>query len=331
MSFHHPWVLMLLLLAPGLVFLRSWRRLTPTLSYSDGRALARLPRSWAVWAHRLLPLAFAAGYSLLVVAAAGPRTGVEESAVRADARDIVLLVDVSTSMRAVDLSAAGRTMNRLEAVKEVIEKFVARRADDRIGMLVFAAAPYTVAPLTLDQGWIVQQLGRLRTGMVEDGTAIGDGIASAVNRLRESKARSKVIVLLTDGINNRGITTPENAARAARALGIRIHAVGAGASGPVRVPVLDERGNPREILQDAGLDEASLREIADITGGRFFRAADFTALEEVYFEIDRMEKSRVDAKSYTRYEERFAPFALLGLLFLVLEKVAGLSRLGRLP
>jgi Ca-activated chloride channel family protein len=140
-----------------------------------------------------------------------------------------------------------------------------------------------------------------------------------------------VIVLLTDGINNRGITTPENAARAARARGIRIHAVGVGASGPVRVPVLDERGNPREILQDAGLDEASLREIADITGGRYFRAADFTALEEVYFEIDRMEKSRIDAKSYTRYEERFAPFALLGLLFLALEKVAGLSRLGKLP
>jgi len=331
MSLEYPWVLLLLLLAPGLVFLRSWRRRTPSLGFSDGRTLVRLPRSWAVTAHRFLPLLFGAGFVLLVVAAARPRTGVEESIVRADARDIVLLLDVSTSMRAEDLSAAGRTMNRLEAAKEVIEKFVSKRADDRIGLLVFAAAPYTVAPLTLDRGWIVQQLGRIRTGMVEDGTAIGDGIASAVNRLRESKARSKVIVLLTDGINNRGILTPENAARAARALGIRIHAVGAGASGPVRVPVLDDRGNARYVVQEFGIDEASLREIADTTGGRYFRAEDFSALEGVYAEIDRMETSRIDVRSYTRFEERFAPFAILGLVLIVLEKLLALTRLGKLP
>jgi Ca-activated chloride channel family protein len=222
-------------------------------------------------------------------------------------------------------------MNRLDAGKEVIEQFVAKRPDDRIGMLVFAAAPYTVAPLTLDRNWIVGQLGRLTTGMVEDGTAIGDGIAAAVNRLRESKARSKVIVLLTDGINNAGLLTPENAARAARALGIRVHAVGAGASGPVRIPFRDDRGATRYVLEESGIDEASLREIADTTGGRYFRAADYAALEGVYAEIDRMEKTRIDIREYTRYEEWFRPFAILGLILIVLEKGLALTRLGKLP
>jgi Ca-activated chloride channel family protein len=331
MSFQYPWVLLLLFLAPALVFVRSWQRRTPSIVYSDGRTLARLPGSWAAKARRLLPLVFGAGFSLLVIAAARPRTGIEESVVRAEARDIVLLVDVSTSMRAEDLSAAGRTMNRLDAVKEVVEQFVAKRPDDRIGMLVFAAAPYTVAPLTLDRDWIVGQLGRLATGMVEDGTAIGDGIAAAVNRLRESKARSKVIVLLTDGINNRGLLTPENAARAARALGVRIHAVGAGASGAVRIPYRDDDGNTRYVMQETGIDEASLREIADTTGGRYFRAADYAALEGVYAEIDRMEKTRIDVREYTRYKEWFRPFAILGLVLIALEKGLALTRLGKLP
>jgi Ca-activated chloride channel family protein len=331
MSFQHPAILLLLLLTPGVVILRAWRRRQPALVFSDGRTLARLPRTWAVRAHGLLPLVFGVGFALLVVAAARPRRGLEGSIVRTEVRDIVLLVDVSTSMRAEDLSSAAKTMNRLDAAKEVIERFVEKRPEDRIGMVVFGAVPYTVAPLTLEHGWLVTQLGRLETGMVEDGTAIGDGIASAVNRLRESKSRSKVIVLLTDGINNRGILLPENAARAARALGIRIHAVGAGTSGPVRIPVRDDLGGTHYVAQQSGIDEASLREIAETTGGRYFRAADRVALEEVYAEIDRMEKTRVDLRSYTRFEEWFAPFAILGLIFLLLEKSLTLTRLGRLP
>ena len=167
--------------------------------------------------------------------------------------------------------------------------------------------------------------------MIEDGTAIGDGIASAVNRLRESKAKSKVVVLLTDGINNRGVLLPENAARAASALGVRIYTVGAGSSGRVRVPVRDGSGETRYVIQESRIDEESLRGIAELTGGRYFRAADFRALEEVYDQIDRMEKTTVDVRHYTRFEERFAPFALLGLLFLALEQALALTRLGRLP
>jgi Ca-activated chloride channel family protein len=267
----------------------------------------------------------------LVIALARPRKGLEGSLARAEVRDIVLLVDVSTSMRAEDLSSAGRTRDRLGAAKEVIEKFIARRPEDRIGMVAFSALPYTVSPLTLDRGWLVGQLGRLETGMIEDGTAIGDGIASAVNRLRGSTARSKVVVLLTDGINNRGIVTPENAARAARALGIRIYTVGAGSSGTVRVPVRDASGGARYVMQESGIDEASLSAIADATGGTYFRAADFAALEEVFGRIDRMERTAVEARDYARFEEWFAPFAILGLVFLALEKGLALTRLGRLP
>ena len=198
-------------------------------------------------------------------------------------------------------------------------------------MVAFAAQPYTVAPLTLDHGWLVQQLGRLQTGMIEDGTAIGDGIASAVNRLRESKARSKVIVLLTDGISNRGTLAPESAARAARALGIRIYTVGAGGSGPARTPFRDVDGRTRYVMQETAIDEAGLTQIAETTGGRYFRAADFAALEEVYARIDEMERTQVDVRAYTRFEEWFAPFAALALVLLVLEKALALTRLGRLP
>jgi Ca-activated chloride channel family protein len=331
MRFQYPWLLLLLLLAPGLAFLRAWRRRRPSFGFSDGTALARLPATWAVVAHRFLPVLFGLGFACLVVALARPRTGVEESVVRAEVRDIVLLVDVSTSMRAEDLSAAGKRQDRLAAAREVIERFIRGRRDDRIGLVAFSALPYTVSPLTLDHGWLIKQLGRLETGMIEDGTAIGDGIASAVNRLRESKAASKVVVLLTDGFSNRGVLTPENAAQAARALGIRIYAVGAGASGPVRAPIRDAAGEVRYVLQESGIDEAGLAAIADTTGGRYFRAADFAALEEVYARIDRMEKTRVDVRDYTRYEERFAPFAILGLVFLLLEKGLALTRLGRLP
>lgn len=331
MSFQHPWLLLLILATPGLAFLRAWRRRKPTLNFSDGRSLARLPRTWAVTAHRFLPLIYGVALGLLVIAAAGPRTGIADSVTPAETREIVLLVDVSTSMSAEDLSSGGKTRSRLDAAKQVIEAFVAKRPQDRIGMVAFAALPYTVAPLTLDQGWLIAQLGRLRAGMIEDGTAIGDGIASAVNRLRKGAAKTKVIVLLTDGINNRGSLAPESAALAAKALGVKIYAVGAGTSGPVRVPVVEASGAARFVTQESRIDEASLTRIAATTGGRYFRAADFKALEEVYDQIDRMEKTRVDVRTYTRFEERFAPFAVLGLILLVLEKVMALTRLGRLP
>ncbi len=326
MTFDYPWVLLLLLLAPVLAWLRERRPGRAGMRFSDTRLLTRLPRSWAVHAVRLLPILYGAGLALLVVAAARPRIGLEESRVKTDVVDIVLLVDVSTSMRAEDLSAAGRRMNRLDASKRVIREFVEKRAGDRIAIVSFAALPYTVAPLTLDHGWLLQQLDRLKTGMLEDGTAIGSAIASAVNRLRDSEAESKLVVLLTDGVNNAGDLSPENAARAAEALGIKVYTVGAGTSGIVPVRI---RGHV--VNQYSEIDAETLQRVSDITGARFFRATDFDALRDIYAEIDEMERTEIDIEEYRRFEERFAGFAAAGLVLLLLEKLLSLTRLRRLP
>jgi len=331
MTFQHPWLLLLLLLVPGLVWWQHGRSRRPTLQFSDGRALAQLPASWAVRARMALPILYALGLVCVVVATARPRRGLAESRVRTEGVDIVLLSDVSTSMRAEDLSTAARTMNRLDASKAVMEEFIKARPEDRIGIVAFAAMPYTLAPLTLDHGWLIQQLDRLETGMVEDGTAIGDAIAAAINRLRDSVAKSKVVVLLTDGMNNRGVLSPENAAEAARAMGIKVYTVGAGGDEPARVPVQSPFGGRQYAYQSSDIDEPMLKFVAEKTGGLYFRARNFKALDEVYQRIDEMEKTEVDIEHYMRFEERFMSWVVAALILLGLERLLGLARLEAVP
>lgn len=327
MILRHPWLLALWLLVPVLVYLRYARRRKPALHFGDARPLSALPPSWAVLAHRALPAWYALGLALLVLALARPQKGLEESRVHAEAVDIVLLVDTSTSMRAEDFSTTTRRQNRLDAARRVIERFIQQRPNDLIGIVAFAAMPYTLAPLTLDHAWLLLQMQRLQTGMLEDGTAIGDAIASAVNRLRDSHSKSKVIVLLTDGINNRGALSPENAAQLAKALNIRIYTVGAGSQGGPSAG-FGWIGMP---YAPSEIDEASLRRIASVSGGRYFRATDVASLEKTYDEIDKMEKTKVKVEQYTHFEERFAPFAVAAVLLLGLEQLLSLTRLGRLP
>lgn len=327
MTLRHPLILLCLLLIPAMVYFRHLRR-RPRLLFSSGSLLGSLPVSWAARAAVLLPVFYALGMILIVIAMSRPQKGLDESVVRTDAVDIVLLVDVSTSMNAEDLSTR---MNRLDAAKAVIENFIEARRHDRIGMVAFSAMPYTVAPLTLDHGWLLQRLQLLRTGMLEDGTAIGDGLASAINRLRDSEAKSKVVILLTDGIHNAGELTPENAAQAAKALGIKVYTIGAASTSVVQVPFSGIFGGPRYIQQEAEIDEATLRMIGDTTGGMYFRAHDLDELQRVYDQIDEMEKTEMEVEQYTRFEERFAGFALGGLLLLALEKLLALTRLGRYP
>lgn len=331
MTLHYPWMLLLLLTVPGLVYLRYSPRRKPTLRFSDGDALRHLPMSWVVLVQPVLPALYSLGLVMLVVALARPQKGLEESRVRTEAVDIVLLVDVSTSMRAEDLSTPTKHFNRLDAAKTVIERFIQSRPNDRIGMVVFSAMPYTVSPLTLDHGWLIRQMQRLETGMLEDGTAVGDAMASAVNRLRGSIAKTKLVILLTDGMNNRGTLSPENAAQAAKAMDVKIYTVGAGSTGLVRVPVLDPFGGRHYIQQPSDIDEATLTRIADITGAKYFRAADMKSLEEVYRQIDQMEKTEINVDQYTYFEERFMPWLFFGMLCLGVEKLLALSRLGRLP
>lgn len=331
MTFHHPWLLLLLLLVPLLVWLRHRRGGRAAVRFGDGHALGGLPPSLAIRLLPLLPALYAAGLALLILAIARPQKGLDESIVRTEAVDIVLLVDISPSMNGLDFATRTEPrLNRLDAVKRVVEKFVAARENDRVAIVGFAALPYSIAPLTLDHGWLVQQLARFRPGDLGNGTAIGTGIGSAVNRLRDSKAKSKLIVLLTDGVNNMGELSPINAAQAAKALGIKIYTVGAARQGLVQIPVMTPFGEQIQ-TQESDVDEETLREIARMTGAAFFRAEDLASLQKIYEQIDKMEKTAVEVEQYTRFEEKFAPFLWAALGCLLLEKILAMTRLGRLP
>lgn len=331
MIFRYPWLLLLALLIPALLYLRYAAQRRPALRFSQGARLKALPAGWGVRLQPVLPVLYGAGLLLLVLAMARPQTGLGESRVRTDGVDIILLVDVSPSMAAEDFSTATKSMNRLTAAKQVIRDFVKKRGADRIGMVAFAALPFPISPLTLDHGWLLEQMERLEHGELGDGTGIGTALASAINRLRDSKARSKVIILLTDGMSNVGELTPENAALAAKALGIKVYTVAAGIDGIVQVPVRSPFGGTQYVRQRSEIDETSLRRIADTTGALFFRATDLAGLEKVYAQIDNLEKTEIEVEQFTRYEERFAPFALAAVLLLGLEQLLALGRLGRLP
>jgi Ca-activated chloride channel family protein len=267
----------------------------------------------------------------LVVAIARPRKGLEGTHVQVETVDIVLLVDVSTSMRAADLGEQGTMRSRLDWARQVMRDFVEQRSSDRIGVVVFAAMPYMASPLTLDHQWLAKRIDRLSSGMLEDGTAIGDALASAVNRLRESEAASQLVVLLTDGENNAGSIAPAQAAQAARALGIRVYTVGAGTDGYVDIPYRSRFGDDRVRREWSHVDEDTLRTVAEITGGRFFRARDRETLAAVYREIDRLERTAVEVETFVQYQEAFPGFVLAALLLLAVERVLSLGWLRRLP
>jgi len=325
-----PGFLVLLLALPALAWAECSPRLRTALHYSQGATLAALPRTWAQRLHRL-PLALRLiGLALLVFALARPQKGLEESRVETETVDIVLAVDTSTSMEAIDFSVGSQTQNRLQASLAVMEQFIRARKGDRIGLIAFSALPYTLSPLTLDHAWLLQRLGTVDTRMMnEDGTAIGTALASAVNRLRESEAETKIVVLLTDGMNNAGDITPLNAARLAASLGIRVYTVGAGSEGPVRIPATDLFGRTTYVQRNIPIDEATLRRIAELTHARYFRARDFNELQAVYQEIDKLERTKIEVEQYTSYEERFLPFALAGLVLLCLDRLLSAGRLGR--
>ncbi|MCF7847949.1 MAG: VWA domain-containing protein [Kiritimatiellales bacterium] len=312
-----------MLLIPLFVWLKLRMQRKQTMQFSSGEILARLPKGWRVRLQPALPVLYALGLICLSIALARPQRGLQESRVRTEAVDIILLLDLSTSMEEADFEFGGRRMRRIDSAKRVIKQFVEKRTDDRIGMVAFAALPYAVAPLTLDHSWLLQRLDGLHTQMLEDGTAIGDGIASAINRLRDSEAKSKLVILLTDGINNRGTLSPENAAQASEALGIKIYTIGAGGGMPVQRGFFS--------VGRAQIDEKTLKDVAEKSGGKYYRARDMEALEKVYDEIDQLEKTEIEVEQFTRFQEISKPWIVAGILFLVLEQLLGLSKLGRLP
>jgi len=322
MRLAHPWLLLLLLVIPVLLWWRAHRR-GPAVNFPDGALLKKLPVSLAVRLQPVLTALYVIGLTCLIVAIARPQRGLQESRINTEGVDIVLLFDLSTSMETPDFSRNGLRQTRIESAKQVISEFISKRKDDRIGMVGFAALPYSIAPLTLDHSWLMQRMDGLRTGMLEDGTAIGDAIASAVNRLRDSKAKSRIVILLTDGINNRGELTPENAALAAAALGIKVYTIGIGGGMPVQQGFFT--------LPAQEIDEATLKRIAAKSKAEFFRARDLKTLEEVYDRIDKLEKTEIEMQQFTRFEEKAGGWLIAALIFLTFEKVFSLSRFGRIP
>jgi Ca-activated chloride channel family protein len=305
--------LFLLLLVP-LVAIALWQRRRPgeaaQLRFSDVQLFQDV--GWRAWITRAVPvLAYGAG-TLLILALARPQTGASRREVKSEGIDIVLTLDISGSMRAEDMGS----QNRLGVAKEVAKKFVEGRSGDRIGLVVFSGGAYTQCPLTLDHGIVESLIDQIDFGQVADGTAIGMGLATSVNRLREAKGKSKVVILLTDGQNNAGEIDPATAAKAAHALGVRVYTIGAGSGGPARIPVDDPVFGRRWVTIDANIDENTLQQIARETGGRYFRATSAQALEKIYEEIDHMERSEAATVEYVDYNEKGPLLALMAGLTL---------------
>ena len=260
------------------------------------------------------------------MAFARPQTGVTAENVTTEGIDIVLALDLSSSMLAEDLQP-----NRIEAAKQVAAQFVSGRRNDRIGLVVFAGDAFTQAPLTLDYDVVTTLLDELEVGIIDDGTAIGMGLATAVKRLQGSEADSKVIILLTDGRNNRGEIDPVTAAQLAQALDVRIYAIGAGTQGVARVPVDDPLFGRRYAQMQVDIDEPTLQETAALTGGRYFRATDTESLQQIYKEIDELETTEIEVELFTRYGELFHVPLLFGLGALLLEVGLGRTVLRKIP
>jgi Ca-activated chloride channel family protein len=267
----------------------------------------------------------------MVVGLARPQFGHGRTEVQASGIDIMLALDVSGSMQALDFKVDGQPVNRVDVVKSIVAKFIEDRPNDRIGIVAFAGAPYLVSPLTLDHDWLEQNLSRVQTAGVEDGTAIGSAIATCVNRLRDTPAKSKIVVLLTDGVNNSGRISPIAAAEAAKALGVKVYTIAVGVRGDAPVPVKDQFGNTQIVMSKVDVDEDTLQKIATETSGRFYRATDTESLKHIYAEINGLEKSKETIHKFERYQDLFA-WALLPALG-VLGLAVGLeqTRYRRLP
>ena len=324
----HPWALGLLLVIPLWLWLLGRRRRRSGVVFARFRtaagAASRGSRALAAVPDVLRALALA----LLVVALARPRTGA--TVVEEDAEGIAIMVamDLSSSMLAEDF----QPRNRLGAARQTLSRFVQGRGSDRIGLVAFAAEALTMVPLTTDHALLMSVIQTLEVGILEDGTAIGNGLATAAGRLRRAPGESKVLILMSDGENNRGSVNPRDAARAAAAYGIRVYTIGVGSDTTARIPVArTPTGSLRYGYLPVGIDETLLRDIARLTDGRYFRARDTDALRRIYAEIDRLTRSEVRVRRYLRYREWYLPFLLAGSALFLLELLFRATRWGRVP
>lgn len=326
-TFANPGFLYLLALVPLLAAWYIFRqgRNIPTLQVSDTEVFENTPRSIRHYLYHGMFVFRIVAVSLLILAFARPQSTLKRQNVSIEGIDIVLGLDISGSMLAQDLKP-----DRLEAAKKVSQDFFQGRPNDRIGLVVFSGEAFTQCPLTTDHGIIEDMLDDIKSGIIQDGTAIGDGLATAINRLKESQAVSKVIILLTDGQNNAGSIAPLSAAEIAKIYGIRIYTIGVGTIGYAPYPVQTPFGTQYQNME-VKIDEDLLKQVANMTDGKYFRATDNTRLKEVYQEIDQLEKSKIDVTEFRKKHEEFLNLALIALLLLALETLARLTLFRSIP
>ncbi|HLO92571.1 MAG TPA: VWA domain-containing protein [Lentimicrobium sp.] len=326
-KFANPEAFYLMLLIPAALVWYWYKgsKSYPTIQISDLSIFPVKRKRWkefllyAIWIFRLVT------FSLLIIAIARPQSSSSRQDVNVEGIDIIMAMDISGSMLAEDFKP-----NRLEASKEVAEDFIKGRINDRIGLVVFSGESFTQCPLTTDHGVLLNLIDEIKSGMIEDGTAIGDGLGTAVNRLKESQSVSKVIILLTDGENNRGFIDPLSAAEIARVYKLRVYTIGVGTIGMAPYPIETPFGKQYQQME-VRIDEKLLGQIADLTGGKYFRATNNKKLEQIYSEIDQLEKSKIDVTEFRKKKEEFLPYAFAALLILILDLVITSVVLRRFP
>ena len=314
-EFANPKLLWLLLLVPALIvwYILRHKKQEASLSFSDLKGFVKLPKTWKAYLRHLLFALKMAALALLIVALARPQSASTNSTSNIEGIDIVIAMDVSGSMLARDLKP-----DRLTAAKRVASDFVEGRPGDRMGLVIFSGESFTQVPLTTDHGVMLNMLAEMKNGLIDDGTAIGDGLATAISRLKDSEAISKVVILLTDGMNNAGSVDPYTAAEIAKLYGIRVYTIGVGSYGTAPYPVQTPFGTQLQQMK-VEIDEKLLSTVAGMTGGKYFRATTNQKLDEIYDEIDKLERSKIEVTEFRRLHEEFYPLVAWALALLLLE------------
>jgi Ca-activated chloride channel homolog len=333
LRFASPWILVLVAGLPLLVFLyrRFESRTASSMRFSNKNLIEGIKGSFRLKLRAKLVYIRALTLFFLILAASRPQSMFEETKRYVEGIDIVLAVDISTSMKAMDFDLKGRRVDRLEALKHVVKNFIKKRSTDRIALVAFAGVAYTACPLTLDHDWLEKNLERVQIGMVEDGTAIGTAIVASLNRLKDTESKDKVVILLTDGRNNAGRISPLVAAETAKAMGVTVHTIAMGTKGMAPYPFQDRFGNVVMQPVEISIDEKLLMEIADRTGGVYFSGDDTASLEKIYNEIDKLERTPIEETGYNIYEELFGYFLLPAMFLLLLEVILSNTMLRRIP
>ncbi len=326
-KFANPEYFYLLLFIPLLLiwYFYKEKKQSPSFKYSTIIGFAKAKKSYKIYLRHLLFIFRVLAFISLIIALARPQTSSSMEKISSEGIDIVISLDISTSMLAEDFKP-----NRLEAAKNQAMEFIDKRVNDRLGLVIFAAESFTQCPVTVDHTVLKNLISNIETGMLEDGTAIGMGLANAVSRLKDSKAKSKVIILLTDGVNNTGAVAPQTAAEIAKTYGIRVYTIGVGTKGTAPYPIKTAFGIQYRNI-DVQIDEALLKNIADMTGGKYYRATNNKSLTNIYKEIDALEKTKIDVAVYSKKKEEYHIYALLALLAFSMELLGRYIFLKTLP